>query len=347
LKAVTVLRSGKVIGTEETEQSPPYGALKSKVSKMEREYPPPPFPQRLVKPKNEIKSQVSLDEASTSKVSEMEKVNAPPFLQRLVKPKIENKLLDVFEILRKVHINIPLLDAIKQIPSYAKFLKDFCTSKRKFHEHERVALTKEVSAMLLRKLPPKLKDPGSFTIPCRISDHDCGRSLLDLGASVNLMPYTMYEMLGLGELQSTSITLQLANRSIKRPRGILKDALVKVGKFILPADFIVLDMEEGPMPSPLSIILGRPFMRTANTKICVKRGTVSMKVNGEKITFKVFEESQLTQDDVECFNVCMIQGVVENVFQDHQIDPLEATLTHSVTRKDKELVVEDVTEDIM
>jgi hypothetical protein len=88
-------------------------------------------------------------------------------------------------------------------------------------------------------------------------------------------------------------------------------------------------------------------MRTANMKICVKKGIVSMKVNGEKITFKVFEESQLPTNDVECFNACMIQGVVENAFQDHRIDPLEATLTHSVIRKDKEPVVEDVTEDIM
>jgi hypothetical protein len=110
-----------------------------------------------------------------------------------------------------------------------------------------VALTKEVSAVLLRKLPPKIKDPGSFTIPCRIGDHDCEQSLLDLGAGVNLMPYTVYEKLGLGELQPTSITLQLVDRSIKRPRGILEDVLVKVGKFILPVDFIVLDMEAGPI----------------------------------------------------------------------------------------------------
>jgi hypothetical protein len=80
-----------------------------------------------------------------------------------------------------------------------------------------VALTKEVNVVLLRKLPPKLKDPGNFTIPCRIGDHDFKRALLDIGAGVNLMPYTMYEMLGLGELQPTSITLQLVDRSIKRP----------------------------------------------------------------------------------------------------------------------------------
>jgi hypothetical protein len=183
-----------------------------------RVYPPPPFPQRLVKPKTDVKSQVPPHEASTSKVSEMEKVNAPPFPQRLVKPKKENKMFDIFEILRKVQINIPLLDAIKQIPSYAKFLKDFCTNKKRFQEYEIVALTKEVSAVLLRKLPHKLKDPGSFTIPYRIGDHDCERSLLDLGAGVNLMPYTVYEMLGLGELQPTSITLQLADKHQKTKR---------------------------------------------------------------------------------------------------------------------------------
>jgi hypothetical protein len=102
----------------------------------------------------------------------------------------------------------------------------------------------------------------------------------------------------------------LADRSIKRPRGILEDVLVKVGKFILLADFIVLDMEESPMPLPLPIILGRPFMRTADTKICVKKGIVSMKVNGEKIEFKIFDALKLPQDDMECVNVCMVQDVV-------------------------------------
>jgi hypothetical protein len=82
------------------------------------------------------------------------------------------------------------------------------------------------------------------------------------------------------------------------------------------------------MPLPLPIILGIPFMRTIDTKICVKKGFVSMKVNGGKIEFKIFNALKLPQDDLECFNVCMIQGVVEKFFQDHHIDPLEATLTH-------------------
>jgi hypothetical protein len=157
-------------------------------------------------------------EATTSKVREREKVNAPPFPQKLVKPKKEKQLLDIFETSRKVKVNIPLLDAIQKIPSYVKFLKDCCTHKRKFQAHEKVALTKEVSVVLL-----------------------------------------------------TSITLQLVDRSIKIPRGILEDVLVKVDKFIILVDFIVLDMEESSIPLPLPIILGRPFMRITDTKICVKR----------------------------------------------------------------------------
>jgi hypothetical protein len=310
VQAITNLRNDKIIGVDEPTQVSPDEASTSKVSKMEREYPQPPFPQRLVKPKK------------------------------------EKKLFDIFETSRKVEINIPLLDAIQQIPVYAKFLKECCTHKRKFQEHETVGLTEEVSAVLLRKLPPKLKDPGSFTIPCRIGDHDFEQALLDLGDGVNLLPYTVYETLGLGELKSTSVTLQLANRSIKRLRGILEDVLVKVGEFILPADFIVLDMEESPMPLPLPIILGRPFMRTVDTKICVKKGIVSMKVNGEKIEFKIFDALKLPQDDMECFNVCMVQDVVEEVFQVQHIDAMEAILTHSLTKVDIESEFAKVTEDI-
>jgi hypothetical protein len=120
VQAVTTLKNGKIIGADEPTKVSPDEASESKVNKMEREYLPPPFPQRLVKPKK------------------------------------EKKLFDIFETLRKVEINIPLLDAIQQIPAYAKFLKDCCTHKRKFQEHETMALTEEVSAVLLRKLPPKL-----------------------------------------------------------------------------------------------------------------------------------------------------------------------------------------------
>jgi len=138
---------------------------------------------------------------TSTKVSEKEKVILPPYPQRL-------------------------LDAIQQTPSYAKFLKVCCTKKRKFKEYEKVALMEEVSAVLLRKLPPKIKDPGSFTISCRIGGQLFECALLDLRASINLLPYAVDEKLNLVEFQPTSIMLQLADRSIKRPRGMVEDVLV-------------------------------------------------------------------------------------------------------------------------
>ncbi|CAL9005419.1 unnamed protein product, partial [Prunus brigantina] len=187
-----------------------------------------------------------------------------PFPSRLSKSKKDQGFDEIMETFKKVQINIPLLNAIARIPKYAKFLKDLCTNKRRFKEHEQVALSEEVSAVLQRKLPPKLKDPGSFSIPCIVGDCKFQKALLDLGASINLMPYHVYEKLNLGELQATSVSIQLADRTIRYPKGILEDVLVKVEELILPADFLVLEMEEAPIhDNQLPLILGRPFMATA------------------------------------------------------------------------------------
>ncbi|XP_022853327.1 uncharacterized protein LOC111374820 [Olea europaea var. sylvestris] len=114
------------------------------------------------------------------------------------------------------------------MPSYAKFLKEILSNKRKMKEHETVCLNEECSAILLKKLPPKLNDPGSFTIPCTIGSNYFEHSLCDLGASVNLMPLSVYKSLGLGEAKPTTISLQLADRSIKRPKGIIEDMILRV-----------------------------------------------------------------------------------------------------------------------
>ncbi|KAJ8761414.1 hypothetical protein K2173_001545 [Erythroxylum novogranatense] len=140
------------------------------------------------------------------------------------------------------------------MPSYAKFLKEILSNKRRLEEYATVKLNEECSAILSRKLPPKLKDPGSFTY----------KALMDLGASINLMPLSVFRKLGLTEPKPTTISLQLADRSITYPRGIIEDVLVKVEKFIFPVDFLVFDMEED-IDNP--IILGRPFMATAQTII--------------------------------------------------------------------------------
>ncbi|XP_034218971.1 LOW QUALITY PROTEIN: uncharacterized protein LOC117630344 [Prunus dulcis] len=259
-----------------------------------------------------------------------------PFPSRLSKSKKDQGLDEIMETFKKVQINIPLLNAITQIPKYAKFLKDLCTNKRRFKEHEQVALSEEVSAVLQRKLPPKLKDPGSFSIPCIVGDFKFKKALLDLGASINLMPYHVYEKLNLGELQATSVSIQLADRTIRYPKGILEDVLVKVEELILPADFLVLEMEEAPIhDNQLPLILGRPFMATAGAIIDVKKGTLTMNVFDETIAFKVFEASKFPSDEHEVFHLDAIDTMVKEALPMSYLEPIEACITQSIRKEER------------
>ncbi|KAK4280885.1 hypothetical protein QN277_012444 [Acacia crassicarpa] len=148
-------------------------------------------------------------------------------------------------------------------------MKDLFSKKHKLQEAETVALTQQCSAIIQTKLPPKLKDPGSFSIPCVIGNVNMGKALCDLGASINLMPLSVSKALGIKEMKPTMMTLQLADRSIKKPEGVIEDVLVKVDKFIFSVDFVVLNMEED---AELPLLLGRPFLAIARAVIDVAAG---------------------------------------------------------------------------
>ncbi|XP_061366904.1 uncharacterized protein LOC133310041 [Gastrolobium bilobum] len=217
-----------------------------------------------------VKSSQGGDTGSRKQNTDTSDVHIPlPFPQRATQSKKQaakaqdKEILDTF---RKVEVNIPLLDAIQQIPRYAKFLKELCTNKRRLKGDERVSVSQNMSA-LIQPMPKKCQDPGTFTIPCIIGNsifHDC---MLDLRASINVMPESVYKSLGLDPSRATGIVVQLANRSSVHPSGVVEDILVRVNNLIFPADFYVLGME-GEIPSS-TIILGRPFMKTARTKIDV------------------------------------------------------------------------------
>ena len=128
--------------------------------------------------------------------------------------------------------NLPLLHVIKKIPTYVKVIKDICTLKRKHNVSKKTFLVEQVSAIIERKTPPKFKDPDCPTVTCRIVKNGSSEAFLDLGASVNLMPYSIYLQLGLGELKPTHVELQLADRSIRKPNGIIEDVLSKLIRFI-------------------------------------------------------------------------------------------------------------------
>ena len=132
-------------------------------------------------------------------------------------------------------------------------------ASKKLEEYGTITLTEECNSILQKKLPPKLQDPGSFAIPFSIGNRVSGKSFYDLGASINLMSLSMFKRLKLVEQKSTTISLQLADRSYQHPWGIIENVLVKVGKFVLQADFVILDMEED---DSVPIILGRPFLAT-------------------------------------------------------------------------------------
>ena len=158
----------------------------------------------------------------------------PPFPQVLRKKKNHVNQTEMLEVMRQVKVNIPLLNMIKQVPTYAKFLKDLCTVKKGLNVNKKAFLTEQVSAIIGNKTPVKYKDPGCPTISVNIGGISVEKALLDLGASVNLLPYSMYKQLGLGELKPTSITLSLADRSIKIPKGTIEDVLIQVDRFYYP-----------------------------------------------------------------------------------------------------------------
>ena len=175
-----------------------------------------------------------------------------------------------------------------------KFMKKILASKKKLEEYRTIALIEECRAILQKKLPLKLQDPGNFAIPLSIGNRVSRKALCDLGASINLMPLSMFKRLRLGEPKSTTINLQLVDKSYQHPRGITENVVVKVGKFIFPAVFVILDMEED---DAVPIILGRPFVATGKAQINVQEGELKLRVQGDKVTFHVFQPMKHLDDD--------------------------------------------------
>ncbi|XP_042423489.1 uncharacterized protein LOC122011126 [Zingiber officinale] len=225
-------------------------------------------------------------------------ISAPlPFPQRRIQQKkhVEEEKAREFQelvnLFSKVEVNVPLLTMIEQVPKYAKFLKDVCVHKKKLKGNELVSMGKNVST-LIRPIPQKCDDPGVFTVPCTIGNYVFEDAMLDLGASINVMPKSVFLSLGIGPLQPTGVVIQLANRSQAHPTGVIENVLVKVSDLIFPADFYILDMEGDVLMNRAPIILGRPFLKTARTKIDVHAGTLSMEIADVVVQFSIFDTIQ-------------------------------------------------------
>ncbi|XP_073309925.1 uncharacterized protein [Primulina huaijiensis] len=304
------------------------------------------------------------DDKSTPKGKEVEPITceeevqqtvSPPFPHALKNTKKSNLNSDIYDIFKQVKVNIPLLDAIKQVPSYAKFLKDLCTVKRKLNVKKKAFLAEQVSAIIQNNNALKYKDPGCPTISCIIGERKIKKALLDLGASVNLLPYSVYQELNLGELKPTSVTLLLADRSVKVPRGMVEDVLVQVDNFVYPVDFIVLDTQPIEACNAIPVILGRPFLATSNALINCRNGIMKLSFGNMTLELNVFnlckqphdkgDESEdenlietLVEENIQegstrdQLDICSIETVKENI----EIDLDDFIRYHSLPGSEKE-----------
>ncbi|KAK8635169.1 hypothetical protein V6N13_023046 [Hibiscus sabdariffa] len=218
----------------------------------------------------------------------------PPFPQRLKKQKQDYQFKKFFDILKQVHINLPLVEALQQMPNYAKFLKDMVTRKKRIEEFETAAATETCLALMHNKVPAKKTDPGSFTIECFIGHNYPTKALCDPGASINLMPKSVFQKLGIGEAKPTTVMLQLADHSYVQPEGKIEDILVKVDKFIFPADFLILDCEADEYAP---IILGRPFLSTSRAVIDFDKDEIIFKVENNSVKMKSLTEKLNKEKD--------------------------------------------------
>ncbi|GJT74435.1 reverse transcriptase [Tanacetum coccineum] len=220
-----------------------------------------------------------------------------PILLRLKKQKKDDEDERLLSILKQIHINLPFLEAMIHMPKGGKVLKDLISHKEKLEKAaSSVKLSEECSAIIQRSLHQKEGDLGSFTLPCLIEPLPVKNALADLGASINLMPHSLFRRLGISKLKHTKMSIQLADRSIKYPIGVCENLLVKISKFIFPIDFVVLEMDEDEL---VPIILGRPFLATARAVSDVHKGKLSLRVESETVTFNIGKsmKSKHSRDD--------------------------------------------------
>ncbi|XP_021727824.1 uncharacterized protein LOC110694936 [Chenopodium quinoa] len=265
-----------------------------------------------------------------------------PYPQKFMRNKLDEQFGRFLDMLKEVHLSIHLTEAMNQMPRYSKFLKDILTGKRDCNEIDSVDLGECCSALIHNDLPYKMKDPGNFSIPCKIKSKLFENALCDLGASVSIMPFSVFKKLNLGELLPTNMTLQLADRSIMFPKGRVEDVTLMIGGFTNPVDFIVLEIEED---DHILVILGRPFLATSGALIDVKGGHITLRVVNKKESFelKLMHESLSlvkgikSDDSLRSFdNVYVIDSSSNNV-HDIFYDVLVSFYCMKVSEDKKEL----------
>ncbi|GKC64223.1 reverse transcriptase domain-containing protein [Tanacetum coccineum] len=244
-----------------------------------------------------------------------------PYPSRLNQEKFREKASyqkeKIFQMFQDLRFDISFADALFLMPRFAPTIRNLLMNKEKLLELAKIPLNENCSAMLLKKLPEKLGDPGKFLIPCNFPGMDVCHALADLGASINLMPLSFWKKLSLPELTPTRMTLELADRSITHPKGLAEDVFVKVGNFYFPTDFVVVDFEADPR---VPLILGRSFLRTIHALINVYEGELILRDGNEQITFHVDGTSKHPQKHVN-ESIKMVNDTCKDSFKRFTDEP--------------------------
>ncbi|GJT41898.1 reverse transcriptase domain-containing protein [Tanacetum coccineum] len=226
-----------------------------------------------------------------------------PYPSRANKEKLrekDNLLASKFmEIFRNLHFELSFADALLHMPKFAPMFRKLLNDKDKMIELTKTPVNENCSAVILKKFPEKLGDPGRFLIPCDFPEMNECLALADLGASINLMPLSIWKELSLPALTKTRMILELADRTISTPTGIAEDVFVKVGTFFFPADFVVVDYVADPR---VPLILGRPFLRTARALIDVHGEQMTLRHDDQSVTFKVGDTKTFSYNIIESVN---------------------------------------------
>nr|GEZ86012.1 hypothetical protein [Tanacetum cinerariifolium] len=279
--------------------------------------PSVPIPLPFINPEEDKRAEETLTDQDLAEYT----IKVPPPLVQKSKPPSQKNF--VAHQIDPLHPNIPYPSRMlkqKQQEKDEKMLKDLLSNNEKLLELANTPLNENCSAVILKKLPKKLRDLGKFLIPCGFSELKC-KALADLGASINLMPLSVWKKLGLPELISTRMTFELANRAICTPTGIARDVFVLVGKFTFPADFVIVDYESDPS---VPLILGRPFLRTAHALIDVHGEEMILHDGDERLTLNMRHDTSSYSNQPQKESINMI-----NVFNDSSEDFLKELCTRN------------------
>nr|GEW25493.1 reverse transcriptase domain-containing protein [Tanacetum cinerariifolium] len=276
-----------------------------------------PSPDDIQPPLVQVEVQVDKPAEEHSVVIPKAKANLP-YPSRLQKEKLREKddilAAKFIEIFRDLHFELSFADALIHMPKFAPMFKKILNNKDKLIELPKTPLNENCSAVVLKKLPEKLGDLGRFLIPYDFSKFDNCLALADLGASINLMPLSIWKKIRPPTLNDTKMVLELADRTISKPTGVAENVFVKVGKFYFPSDFVVLDFIAD---TRIPLILGRPFLSTAYAHIDVYEGEIILRHDDQSLTLKCGDTPSILYNNFQSLNkVDLIDATCEEYSQE-------------------------------